>query len=466
MEPRVEPQKKVRGIRLRTFNLVMILVACVLYAFLLRLTALVSDRYDEMIVATDEYIRCEQAAALVRRGSDVLTETSRMYVVTEDMTYAEDYFSEANETRSRDRGLAELEKFHTDDEIHEYLETALNYSNELMDREIYAMALTARAVGAPPAEMPEELRERTLTAADLSLDQEEMLAQAREMMLGDGYKTAKALITTNIDYCLKSTLSALETQYAVSMDNLERAIQRQRLCCSLLFLMNVLMFIFITVLIIRPLQIYIRNIRENRAMEIMGAYEFKYLALTYNDIYELNMANEVMLRSQAERDGLTGIMNRASYDKFQGNLQKCPVPATMVLIDVDKFKGINDAYGHAVGDQILQRVARLLSSSFRSDDFVARLGGDEFCVLITNFSGDPRDIIQKKVDAMNAALRRGEEGLPAASLSVGVASREDGLSDKLYRMADKALYASKESGRGRCSFWQDLPEETREKRGV
>lgn len=81
----IEKQKTVKGIRIRTINGVMILMACVLYILVIYATIQVSLRYDELIVATNDYIACEKNAALVREGSDYLTEEVRLYAVTSEI---------------------------------------------------------------------------------------------------------------------------------------------------------------------------------------------------------------------------------------------------------------------------------------------------------------------------------------------------------------------------------------------
>lgn len=442
----------VKGIRIRTLNCVMIVAACVLYAFLLYLTVQVFSRYEAMTVATDDYIHCEKAAAMVLKGSDELTEMSRSYVATGEADYAEGYFEEANVNRGRERGLRELEQYHSNDQIHLYLETALGCSYDLMEREIYAMALSADARGIDRSLLPQEIREAELKTEDLALDAGARLARAQEMVLGSAYRDAKALIDGNIDFCLNSTLSAMEGQHLASTEQMLIAIRHQRLCITILVFMNVLIFILISLLIIRPLRIYIKNIGDNKALEVIGSYEFKYLALTYNSVYDLNAANETMLRHQAERDPLTGAMNRGFFDRLQRGLRESPVPVTLALLDVDKFKQINDTFGHGTGDQVLQKVATILTDNFRESDFVIRLGGDEFCVVLTEASKELMGVVGRKFDRINATLSAQSDGLPPISLSVGVACSNEGFDDELYHRADKALYLSKENGRGRCSF--------------
>ena len=226
----------------------------------------------------------------------------------------------------------------------------------------------------------------------------------------------------------------------------------------MLFVENIIIFILILLLIIRPLQIYIRCIREDRMMEITGSYEFKYLALTYNDIYEVNTANEAMLRYQAEHDPLTGIINRGAFEQLKELLRIRPIPLALLIVDVDKFKQVNDGYGHETGDKVLKKVAELLQEGFRATDYPARIGGDEFAVILTNMTEKQSQVIERKIGEMNDALTHPQDGLPVVSLSVGAAFSEQGFTDDLYRRADLALYEVKEHGRCGCRFYREKEE--------
>lgn len=448
-------QDHVHGLKIRTFNYLMILIACVLYALLLFETIQVFKRYDALADATNDYIRCEEYANQVSQGSDILTNQARLYVMTSNLSYLRGYFQEANVDRKRDRALEAMADIHPNDKVYEYLQTALDYSNALMDREIYAMTLVSTAQQYNLSSLPQEIQDTALTKEDLELPYEDQMRRAQNMVFDDGYQDAKTLIQNNIAYCMNSTLQYMQGIHASSETELQNTIQNQRFLITLLFVMNIIIFFFITILIIRPLQIYIKCISNNKMLEIIGSYEFKYLALTYNSIYELNAANEVMLRKQAEHDALTGIMNRGAFEKMKLGLKGYPISIALLIIDVDHFKQINDKNGHTVGDKVLKWVAFLLARSFRSSDYVARVGGDEFCVVMINTSPQLREHIEQKIAEINQMLHDGTDELPATSLSVGVSFSDHGFDDELYQQADSALYVSKESGRGRCTFYHE-----------
>ena len=448
---------RVKGFKVRTLNIVMILMSCTLYIALLVVTFHASQNYDAMITATNLYIDCQENAALVSNGSDYLTEQMHLFVINLDPEYAKNYFAEVNVTRRRDQALEHLED-RAGPRAERFLQTALELSNQLMEQETYAMRLAVEGGGLQLSTLPEEIQSAGLSEVHRNLSPEQKLDAAREMVFGPEYQAKKQLISSNVNYFLSDVLQSTQTDQETSAENLHHAMWLERVCFSLLFAQNVLIFLMIIFLIIKPLRVYVNCIRKGKLIEITGAYEFKYLALTYNDIYEVNAANEHLLRYQAEHDPLTGLMNRGAFDHIKEVLKFKTQPIALLLIDVDKFKQINDGYGHEVGDKVLKKVARLLGDSFRSTDFPARVGGDEFSVILTDVDKKQQSQIEQKIETINDALFHPTDGLPQVSLSVGGVFSPKGYTDEMYHNADAALYQVKENGRRSCRFYSpDMP---------
>lgn len=165
------------------------------------------------------------------------------------------------------------------------------------------------------------------------------------------------------------------------------------------------------------------------------------------------------LREMAQMDSLTKLYNaeaaRALIKTALGHLAPGQKDG-MVLVDVDRFKDVNDTYGHLQGDEILKNVAALLRDNVRSVDVVGRPGGDEFVIYLKGIAS--REMLEVKCAALCEKARElNREGEPRITLSIGAATAGPGVEyDDLYRMADEALYQAKASGRDQyCLAFQE-----------
>lgn len=448
--------KDVKGIRIQTLSYTMIAVSCIFYIFILYITIQVSENYKSLTQNITTYNLCRQDADALEEASDYLTEQVRLYVMTSDSEYMNAYIEELYVTKRREQALDNLRIHNLNgEESLSYLQQALDESNELAVTELYAIRLVGEAAGYSPDMFPDSMKNIQLSEEDAALSSAEKLQKAQTQVFNAEYIHTKELIQSDISSCLNPIVSAsLEAQETSALD-MNQALFRQRIYISILFFLNIITFIMIIILIVKPLKIYVNCIKEEKMLSIIGSYEFKYLALTYNDIYTLNRVNETMLRQKAEHDPLTGLANRSAFDKLQ-QIMKTDIPMTLFLIDVDYFKNVNDTYGHKVGDQVLKKVASSLQKSFRSQDFVMRIGGDEFAAVITNITLEQRFVFDQKADIINKFLSDKEDGLPAVTLSIGAAFSSHGFTDDLYNLADKALYHVKEHGRNGYALYQDI----------
>jgi diguanylate cyclase (GGDEF)-like protein len=158
--------------------------------------------------------------------------------------------------------------------------------------------------------------------------------------------------------------------------------------------------------------------------------------------------------AQASTDALTGLPNRRYFDEFCGLLarrRRSGDAVGVLMIDIDKFKVLNDTHGHATGDEVLRAVGAAIVSAVREDDVPARYGGEEFVVLLRNPSPEVALDVGERVRASVAALELGRFGVERVSVSVGVAvAREaDQSITDLVAQADRALFRAKRAGRDR-----------------
>lgn len=164
-------------------------------------------------------------------------------------------------------------------------------------------------------------------------------------------------------------------------------------------------------------------------------------------------------------DELTQLPNRRRFNmelERACNLSQRGVEVALLIIDVDRFKQINDNAGHAVGDRVIQLFAECLQHDTRKTDLAARLGGDEFAVLATNMHKDHLAAWVERLRADFQTALQNDSLMPpnaACTFSVGVAFAECAISRnplELLRRADQALYRAKENGRDRCEIDQTL----------
>ncbi len=162
----------------------------------------------------------------------------------------------------------------------------------------------------------------------------------------------------------------------------------------------------------------------------------------------------------ASVDGLTGMHNRRwLHDAFARQLFRCQKDGrdmSLIMMDVDNFKSVNDQYGHLTGDQVLCTVARIVSHQLRPGDLLARFGGDEFSLLLPGSSASQAVLVAERLrSAVSTASIpvHGDRGMISVSISLGVAQAKAGDTlENLIGTADAALYSAKREGRNCVSF--------------
>jgi diguanylate cyclase (GGDEF)-like protein/PAS domain S-box-containing protein len=207
--------------------------------------------------------------------------------------------------------------------------------------------------------------------------------------------------------------------------------------------------------------------------------------ITFDDVTAVHRANEELRRTLdeleisrkriseqngellrlASRDSLTGCYNRRTLFEMASEAfaaaRRGQTPLCCMMVDIDHFKRFNDTHGHALGDQVIQVVARCLSSALRQADVLSRYGGEEFCIVLPGAS--PQDALalaermRAEIEASASRAIRGTEVM-SITASFGVASLNaaarsvEGMIDQ----ADQALYKSKQAGRNRVTMWEPV----------
>ncbi len=208
-------------------------------------------------------------------------------------------------------------------------------------------------------------------------------------------------------------------------------------------------------------------VEQNEEIALAGIRQTLYVNLAISlvvTLVVLLLTHLVLSRYQhrieemASTDKLTGLLNRHAFtiliDKLLAEYRRTPQPISMLLVDIDHFKEINDRYGHLVGDRVLRDVAALLRGGLRESDIAVRWGGEEFLLVLSGCDHPEAQRIAENVRGRIAETPFEVAGQPiAVSISIGV-SQYDGveLSDQTVGRADTALHAAKKGGRNRVEL--------------
>jgi diguanylate cyclase (GGDEF)-like protein/PAS domain S-box-containing protein len=199
--------------------------------------------------------------------------------------------------------------------------------------------------------------------------------------------------------------------------------------------------------------------------DILGA------VLVFRDVTEQRRLSGEM-RHRATHDALTGLVNR---EEFETHLQRLLEDArerhsahAMLFIDLDQFKLVNDTCGHAVGDQLLKQVAKLLAGTVRSRDIVARLGGDEFAMILADCSTEQAEAVAQHIcDRLDDFRFVHEDRRFRIGTSIGLVAldRRWTTSTAAMQAADTSCYAAKDAGRNRVHVWYETDQAMQARHG-
>jgi diguanylate cyclase (GGDEF)-like protein len=186
------------------------------------------------------------------------------------------------------------------------------------------------------------------------------------------------------------------------------------------------------------------HLREVRRRETV-------LGVAYRELAEANQR----LFDLATTDSLTGCMNRRHFmlraEEEIARARRARHKLTLMVLDIDHFKQVNDRYGHPAGDAVIRSVARITGSCLRATDLLGRLGGEEFVMLLLDTGHDPAMAVADRIRARIAETPLAvEDAVIPVTVSIGLAELQEALDfDQVYALADGALYAAKQSGRNR-----------------
>lgn len=176
------------------------------------------------------------------------------------------------------------------------------------------------------------------------------------------------------------------------------------------------------------------------------------------------VVDEIELRQIATTDSLTGALTRRGFDieinREFNRAERHNHDLSLIAVDVDHFKKVNDTYGHPAGDLVLKTVAAQIKQAIRAEDFMARMGGEEFVVALPETNADQAMVVAEKIrQVIAAATAQTQRGVIAVTASFGVAGGNGSEEDwnAILKNADAALYEAKQTGRDKCVPYVEKP---------
>ncbi|MGX9416699.1 GGDEF domain-containing protein [Vibrio sp. RC27] len=196
--------------------------------------------------------------------------------------------------------------------------------------------------------------------------------------------------------------------------------------------------------------------------------EISHVCLMIQDVSDI-AKNKITLRESnahlseiSQQDGLTGLFNRSYWEsRFAEEYQRSSITdqcCSVVVLDIDHFKKVNDNYGHAAGDEVIRQTAKALLLTARRTDVCGRYGGEEFVALLPDTTADQAKYFAERMrKRIEALIVKTETGDISFTISLGIAQLNSDILSHLewFECADKALYFSKEHGRNQSSTYQE-----------
>lgn len=223
----------------------------------------------------------------------------------------------------------------------------------------------------------------------------------------------------------------------------------------------------VSVILIITRQIF--TLRDNRKLlasyhQLTSVLEHKVEQRTEEVTSKNNLLEKAVdqMKHMAYHDALSGLPNRRLYlEKLESAIRaagQTSQKVAVVFIDLDRFKNVNDTFGHEFGDLLLQEFAQKLQENLRSDDTVSRQGGDEFTLILNNFHSqqDMVPLIRRLQSALEKPLTiQGQELHVSMSIGIAVYPEDGETPDELLKNADNAMYNAKEKGKNNFQFFSD-----------
>ena len=443
---------KKKGISLIWVHIIMLSVSIITAGALFGASLAAQSHFNEIQRVSDGYLKCTIDLHDFDEASDYLTNRAREFVTTGHRESLDNYVASIYTERKRETTVADIQYYFPDGEINQFAGDAIHYSDELAKVEMYSIRLAANGYGI--TELPSSIASITIKDSDLALPPEEQIGTAKESLFDENYLLLKKKIDDSIDSAFSSLIRVSDARHEEASNRLNALLVVNSITLPLMIAFLAGYGILTYIFVFSPLKKGMKAIEEDRDIDVEGAREVQFLSESYNAMHRLHKTQEKALKYEVGHDILTGLFNRHDY------MARCNESAKdelyYVIGDIDRFKGINDTYGHASGDHVLTEFARRLREAFLNHDTVYRIGGDEFVIMVE--SSDKASLEKRLIEVNHTFEELSAQGhTPQASMSFGAVWKTKDMSfEEAYRKADKALYTVKGKGGKSVAFYDEF----------
>ena len=440
------------GIRLSRVNIVLLAVTVIGSIGMIIATNRLNSAYQQLIEETGKYIITQQDAGMIEEFSGSMLSESRSFLQTGDPAHVMAFYSQMDVIRRQldSSGTSETKGTAASDR---YLEEAVEAFRTLAEQDAYAMRLKAETLPVSLGSYPAEFAGTEIRPEDAVLDAEQKLAKAQEILDRTDYSAIRSRLSDRVDASHRAASETVQQQMGVTTARIRQELLLLRTFGVVFLVIAVLAMLSNLLLIILPINRSVSNLDNREEIPEQGSFEMRNLARVYNEVLRDSTEKQEELEYSATHDALTGVYNRAAFDREYDRCRNDRIG--IAIVDVDGFKHYNDVYGHDVGDHVLRRVTETIGSKFRKEDHISRIGGDEFVIIMKNTGSAQSEDIKLKIDEINEELvKERRKGMPPISVSVGAAfwDRENPGPDIL-KDADKALLQMKQNGKLGCRIY-------------
>jgi len=481
---------KFRLIKLSTLIFLAGLIIILFFAINRVNLFLVNENIREEKAVIKNQIELTKMGNDLANASDYLTNEVRLFAITLDLNHVNNYWEEIYTTKTRNRVIEKVKLLDSPAEELSLLSEAKHNSDRLVSTEIRSMKLILTALEVPKDKMYPDVAKYILSEEDLQLSKEAKLWKAKEILFDETYTDAKASIMDPIVQFKVRLNERAENLEKVSAARANTIDVIQNIFSIVMLTLAVFLILLFFRLINKPIREYsevIQSMESDRLkLSPSGVWEIQLLAEAFNTMQdkleknttalmnsnqELNEAYQslkeknrqleeatVKLDLLSKIDPLTSLFNRRhimeKLTEESIRYERSKQTFSVIMADIDRFKAINDTYGHDCGDRILIELAKKFNAALRQQDSVARWGGEEFIFLLIHTDLYGAAILAEKIrqEIEESSFEYHSQKI-MCTVTFGVAEyRANKELNETIMAADTALFEGKRNGRNRVEL--------------